>query len=305
MTKMTSVYVYLTDRERAVEDGRVAGKVITKQACPERDDIMIDYLNGKPVGVEIVHAIDTTVDGKSVREVANSLVSARKSARMHQQVSESRDRNLGQTQRHLGLVLAELRRWQTAFGPDALNSHVRQLQAMLEAPTRSVVLPPEAVAVVLLMLKEWAQQRGLGLDEADFVDLAMLLVGGLEGLNEIAAGQRADAEPDTDKVWRINIEVPAHLRTGHVETLIDELADVLHEWEPQERKGWDVAMSAHIVRDPGDAPDEAQIEYARAILRAVPGCAYTGPVTGVQCSASVRRPGDLCDDHLKVLEDLS
>lgn len=54
------------------------------------------------------------------------------------------------------------------------------------------------------------------------------------------------AEPNA---WRIEITVPLGLTDELRDRLFTAVADVVHEWEPADREGWDAFVSGHPVFD--------------------------------------------------------
>jgi hypothetical protein len=71
------------------------------------------------------------------------------------------------------------------------------------------------------------------------------------------------AEP----VWKIEVEIPMRvLNDVDHEALFTAVADAVHDWEPPDRDGWDVSVSAGIWALPDGAIDptlDDTIEDAR------------------------------------------
>lgn len=49
--------------------------------------------------------------------------------------------------------------------------------------------------------------------------------------------------------WRVEVTVPLGLPLDMRTALFDAIADVVSDWEPADREGWDAFVSAHPVHD--------------------------------------------------------
>ena len=65
-----------------------------------------------------------------------------------------------------------------------------------------------------------------------------------------------------DNSWRITVDVPMHLPDSERHKLFDAVVTVVGKWEPEDRDGWDVSMSA----GPADHTAEAYVERLEAEL---------------------------------------
>jgi hypothetical protein len=75
------------------------------------------------------------------------------------------------------------------------------------------------------------------------LDVEMRLLAAAEEIR----GSAAETSPPSE-VYRIVVEVPAHLDSTLIESLTTGLADTVHGWEPADRDGWDANVSGQIVR---------------------------------------------------------
>jgi hypothetical protein len=73
----------------------------------------------------------------------------------------------------------------------------------------------------------------------------------------------ASAKPDS---WEVRVVVPYRLPSEELEALFDAVADAAHNWEPEDRDGWDMDISAgptHLndtVKTQRERRDEDAIE---------------------------------------------
>lgn len=286
---MEPIYVYLTSARK--------GEVSTKEIAR---GINIDRLvdTGEPFGIEIIDPIDVEVNGMPVRQMRFDFFSNKKSLQLTRQVSERREAKRVQALQDLRAATEELHQWRSRFGETALRDHLLEVSRLRAHARAEVVLPADAAEMILSFLTGWVSARGDGqYGEDELHDLAIALVESLEEVNQMADLDRAAREPDTAKVWRVNIEVPAHIGDGKRDQLFTALADALHGWEPQDRVRWDSFMSAHLVDPTNRVPSVDEVQHAIAVLASVPHCAYVGSVTGAECIAPVGRPGAFCEDH--------
>lgn len=54
---------------------------------------------------------------------------------------------------------------------------------------------------------------------------------------------------ETPNAYRIEITIPLGLPAELRERLIHAVADVVHDWEPDDRVGWDAFVAGHAVYD--------------------------------------------------------
>src|SRR5690606_35154262 len=52
--------------------------------------------------------------------------------------------------------------------------------------------------------------------------------------------------PDDGRLWAVTVTIPAHLDEGDRDDLFDLVADTAHRWEPDDRDGWDIDVSAGL-----------------------------------------------------------
>lgn len=72
------------------------------------------------------------------------------------------------------------------------------------------------------------------------------------------------AEPQ----WRIGIEIPHRLPLDVRQELFERVAEVVHDWEPQDRDGWDVNVYGCPADEDEPGEDDATVErVARALER--------------------------------------
>jgi hypothetical protein len=283
---MEPLYIYLRRRTGKTE------KVATDAVVP--DEVNIDYLStGDAYGVEILNPTDVEFDGRSIIDIRGESLSRQRALAFTRQVSDRRMHKLTEVLRDLRAAQVELLQWQSTFGESALRDHLLEMSRLRARGQDAVVLPPDAALLVHSFLTGWLDDRDGTITHDQLHELSTALVAALEEENaEVDAAPQGDAT-----VWRLVVEFPAHVGVDKSEELFTLVADAAHTWEPEDRKNWDLCLSAHIVDPDSPVPSADEIEHARAVLAAVPGCAYVGPVTGVRCSVPVRRVGALCEDH--------
>ena len=127
-----------------------------------------------------------------------------------------------------------------------------------EAARERVVTEPETASPSLHEVLARGIDKGLrdvGADQAGL--LPSTLTGHV--IRELRAagmhpGLARRREPSADEPqWRIGIEVPMRLPSDQRHELFGLVADLVHDWEPDERDGWDVNVYGCPAAD--DAPD--------------------------------------------------
>jgi hypothetical protein len=59
----------------------------------------------------------------------------------------------------------------------------------------------------------------------------------------------SSVESENPNTWRIEITVPLGIGAELRESLFTAVADAVHDWQPEDRVGWDPFVAAHAVYD--------------------------------------------------------